>query len=105
MEVYGTEGYAIATDATTLRYRFRENNAEETRKLDTREAPSNDPISVLAAVVSGTLVLDKSDLYELSINLITVEIIDAAMNSAVRSEESGVGNECASTCRSRGWPI
>lgn len=84
MEVYGTDGYAIAVDATTLRYRFRENNMEETRKLDTRAAPFNDPFSVLAAVVDGSLVLPKSDLYGLSVNMTTVEILEAAMQSATQ---------------------
>ncbi|MEC3880972.1 Gfo/Idh/MocA family protein [Parapedobacter sp. 10938] len=87
MEVYGTQGYAIATDATTLRYRLqRDNAAEETRKLRPREAPFNDPFSVLAAVVNGSLVLDHSDLYGLPINIVTVEILEAAMKSAAQQK-------------------
>src|SRR5690606_28670480 len=87
MEVYGTQGYAVASDATTLRYRFRGGNtAEETRQLKSREAPFNDPFSVLAAVVNGSLVLDQSDLYGLSINIITVEILEAAMKSAAQQK-------------------
>lgn len=86
MEVYGTQGYAIAVDATTLRYRFRENNMEETRKLNPREAPFDDPFSVLAAVVDGSLLLDQSNLYGLSVNTITVEILEAAMKSAAQQK-------------------
>ncbi|MGV3762837.1 Gfo/Idh/MocA family protein [Parapedobacter sp.] len=87
MEVYGTRGYAIASDATTLRYRLQgANAAEETRKLKPREAPFNDPFSVLAAVVNGSLVLDQSDLYGLSVNTITVEILEAAIKSAVQQK-------------------
>ncbi len=86
MEVYGTQGYAIAADATTLRYRFRENNMEETRKLNPREAPFNDPFSVLAAVVGGSLLLDQSNLYGLPVNTITVEILEAAMKSAAQQK-------------------
>lgn len=82
MEVYGTDGYAIAADATTLRYRFPGNSSEETIKLPARSAPFDDPFSVLAAVVNGSLVLDKSDLYGLSVNTVTVEILEAAMQSA-----------------------
>ncbi len=86
MEVYGTQGYAKATDATTLHYRLRENNVEETRKLSPRAAPFNDPFSVLAAVVSGSLVLDQSDLYGLPINTVAVEILEAAMKSAAQQK-------------------
>lgn len=87
MEVYGTAGYAIATDATTLRYRLRDDNAmEDTRKLKPREAPFNDPFSVLAAVVNGSLVLDEADLYGLVTNIVTVEILEAAMKSAAQQK-------------------
>lgn len=86
MEVYGTQGYAIATDATTLRYRHREDNTEGTRKLRPREAPFNDPFSVLAAVVNGSLVLGELDLYGLSVNTIAVEILEAAIKSAAQEE-------------------
>ena len=87
MEVYGTQGYAIATDATTLRYRLRDDNAkEEMQKLKPREAPFNDPFSVLAAVVNGSLVLDETDLYGLPINIVTVEILEAAMKSAAQQK-------------------
>src|SRR5690606_30956555 len=86
MEVYGTQGYAIATDATTLRYRLRNDGEEEIRKLNVREAPFNDPFSVLAAVVNGSLVLDQLDLYGLPINIVTVEILEAAMKSAAQQK-------------------
>lgn len=82
MEVYGTKGYAIAADATTLRYRLPENKSEEILNLTDRPAPFHDPFSVLSAVVNGSLVLDELDLYGLSINTITVEILEAAMQSA-----------------------
>lgn len=82
MEVYGTEGYAIAVDAATLRHRLPTNRSEETVTLPPRPVPFDDPFSVLAAVVSGSLVLDKFDLYALPINTIAVEILEAAIQSA-----------------------
>ncbi|MBD1434910.1 Gfo/Idh/MocA family oxidoreductase [Sphingobacterium sp. DN00404] len=82
MEVYGTKGYAIAPDATTLQHRLSGNNKEEKTQLPARAAPFDDPFSVLAAVVNGSLALEKLDLYELTINCIVVEILDAAMQSA-----------------------
>lgn len=84
MEVYGTNGYAIAVDASTLRSRIRGNQQEETIQLQQRSAPYNDPFSVLAAVIKDSLVLDEFDLYGLPVNVIAVEILDAAMQSAER---------------------
>ena len=82
MEVYGNKGYAIAVDATTLRTRLQENKAEETTKLSPRPAPYNDPFSMLAAVVSGSIKLEKNDQYGLPVNVTAVEILEAAMKSA-----------------------
>ena len=82
MEVYGTNGYAVAVDAVTLRQRLNSGENESTVKLDARPAPHNDPFSFLSAVVAGTITLDDSDLYGLSINTIAVEILEAAMQSA-----------------------
>lgn len=82
MEVYGTKGYAIALDATTLQQRLLGNNKEERKELPARPAPFDDPFSVLAAVANGSLILNKLDLYELTVNCIVVEILDAAVQSA-----------------------
>ena len=82
MEVYGNKGYAIAVDATTLRTRLQENKVEETTKLSPRPAPYNDPFSMLAAVVSGSIKLEKNDQYGLPVNVTAVEILEAAMKSA-----------------------
>lgn len=82
MEVYGTKGYAVAVDATTVRERFQQKEPEERKKLDPRPAPFTDPFSVLADVVQGRLRLDENDLYELPINITVVEILEAAKASA-----------------------
>ena len=82
MEVYGTQGYAIAPNATTLRYREGESRTEETQGLAPRKAPFDDPFSVLAAVVNGSLVLEEWDQYGLPVNITTVEILEAAIQSA-----------------------
>jgi predicted dehydrogenase len=82
MEVYGTNGYAIAVDPTLVRQRLAERSPEETLKLAPRPAPFTDPFAVLAQVVRGRLVLDKYDMYQLPINVTVVEILDAAKESA-----------------------
>lgn len=82
LEVYGDKGYAIATDGTTVRERLEERSPEKVIKLDSRTAPYNDPFSVLAEVVSGRLQLDKYDQYGLPVNVLVVEILEAAKESA-----------------------
>ncbi|MDB5262679.1 MAG: oxidoreductase domain protein, partial [Adhaeribacter sp.] len=82
MEVYGDKGYAVAMNATTVRQRLEEKSPETTLKLEPRPEPYTDPFSLLAAVVSGRLKLDKNDLHELPVNITVVEILEAAKESA-----------------------
>ena len=82
MEVYGTQGYAVAVNATTVRQRLQEKSPEETLKLDPRPAPYLDPFSVLADVVRDRIVLDQNDLYGLPVNITVVQILEAAKRSA-----------------------
>jgi len=81
MEVYGTKGYAVAVDPTTVRERLQEKAPEEKKKIDPRPAPYTDPFSVLSDVVQGRLKLDENDLYGLPVNVTVVEILEAAKNS------------------------
>ena len=82
MEVYGNKGYAIAWNSTTLKTRLQENKPEEIVKLNPRPTPFNDPFSFLAAVVKGNYKMEKFDQYGLSVNVLAVEILDAAIKSA-----------------------
>lgn len=82
MEVYGNKGYAIAVNPTTVRQRLDKKSPEETIRIDPRPAPFTDPFSVLAEVVSGRMKLDRNDLYGLPVNVVVVEILTAAKESA-----------------------
>jgi predicted dehydrogenase len=82
MEVYGTTGYAVAANPTTVRQRLGERLPEETLKLDPRPAPFTDPFAVLAQVVRGRLKLNHNDQYGLPVNVTAVEILEAAKESA-----------------------
>ena len=82
MEIHGTKGYAVATDGTTVRQRLQERDPEQTLKLEPRQSPYNDPFSMLSAVVSGAVELAPFDQYGLPVNVIAVEILDAARESA-----------------------
>jgi predicted dehydrogenase len=82
MEVYGQTGYTHAVNRTTLTYRLSRTEPEQTVTLDERPAPHNDPFSYFAAVIRGEIVMDEYDLYGLPNNMIAVEILDAARESA-----------------------
>ena len=79
MEIYGRTGYLIAPDAQNLRLR-RGNSPETAVPVTPLTAPSQDPLSYLAAVVRGDL--KPSGLSSLEVNLIVTEILDAARKSA-----------------------
>jgi len=86
MQVYGTKGYAFASDAKTLHYRLGEGSREETMRLSARKPPFDDPFAVLAAVVNGALKLEEFDCYGLPVNVIAVAILDAAQRSATEEK-------------------
>jgi predicted dehydrogenase len=55
---------------------------EEKFELDARQKPFDDPFSVLRAGVRGEIKLDAFDPYSLENNLIVMEILEAAKESA-----------------------
>jgi predicted dehydrogenase len=79
MEVYGRTGYVLAPKMDLLRVRkANENESEVTPPALT--APQTDPLSYLAAVVKGEI--KPSGLSCLDVNMVVVEILDAARESA-----------------------
>lgn len=80
-EVYGTKGYAIAVNATQLRERFAESSPETSLTAPPLAAPEDTSLHYLAAVVRGQLV-PHGDLTALDTNVIVMEILDAARESA-----------------------
>jgi predicted dehydrogenase len=81
MEVYGQTGYVTTIDALNMQFRKNENEKETTLSAEATQFPRNDPFAYLAAVVRGSVPSD-SDLSSLRINMIVVEILDAARKSA-----------------------
>jgi predicted dehydrogenase len=81
MEVYGATGYAITVGADKVRIRH-EHDAEEhettAQPLPTRE---RDSLSYLAAVLRGQI-WPKGDLTALDTNVVAMQILDAARESA-----------------------
>lgn len=85
MEVYGMTGAIFSDNAKNLRVRMAKGYdgfEEEKFELDARQEPFDDPFSVLKAVVWGEIKLDAFDLYSLENNLIVMEILEAAKQSA-----------------------
>lgn len=82
MEVYGRTGYVISENRHDLRFRLNRKEAEQKIKLGDRPSPYNDPFALLEAVVRNKITLAPYDLYSVENNLIAVEILDAARESA-----------------------
>lgn len=82
MEVYGTKGYAIAVDRLRVRQRLGNRKSEEALEVSPLPEPLENPFLIFAEVIRGQRTLSLNDWYELPVNVITVEILDAARQSA-----------------------
>jgi predicted dehydrogenase len=79
MEIYGRTGYILAPEPGLLRLR-QAGKPESEIRAKPLTPPQNDPLSYLAAVVRGDI--RPSGLSSLEVNVIAVEILDAARESA-----------------------
>ena len=82
MEVYGETGYVIAANSTEIRTRLKGDRKEQNQVLEKRDYPYDDPFSFFAAVVRDEIILPEQDLSSLENNIIVMEILDAARESA-----------------------
>lgn len=85
MELYGTKGAIYSDNPTQLRVQLSKGYSdytEETFLLPERQEPFNDPFSVFAAVINGELQLEPFNVYALENNMVVMEILQAAINSA-----------------------
>ncbi len=82
MEVYGATGYVFSDNRTKLRIRLKGETEERTEALSELQNPYDDPFALLAAVVQKKISLPAYDLSSLENNLIVMEILDAALQSA-----------------------
>lgn len=87
MHIYGTEGYILIDDATTIRYRLAEKSEEKSKKVSPEAAPFNDPFTFFAAAVRGEIKIGPADLSSLENNLTVVEILEAASKSSKTGKE------------------
>lgn len=82
MEVYGKTGYIISENSTEMRTRYENDKKEKKETLDSLTDPYKDPFSLLAAVINNEISLSDYDLPSLENNIIVVEILEAAKESA-----------------------
>jgi predicted dehydrogenase len=81
MEVYGATGYAITVESDKLRTRHERDSEEQLIKLSPLSSPENDSLSYLGAVLRGEIA-PKGDLSSLDTNVVVMQILDAARESA-----------------------
>ncbi len=81
MEVYGQSGFVIA-DKNGLRFMTKPEKGEEEKEIPPRQKPYDDPFNFLTAVVRGTVAMNDDDLSSLAVNMVAMEILDAARRSS-----------------------
>ena len=81
MEVYGEKGYVFA-DREQLRFLRDASSNEIKEKVPSPAAPYNDPFLYMAAIIRGKIPADEQSLSSLGVNMIAMEILDAAKQSA-----------------------
>ena len=81
MEVYGARGFAITVGADKVRRRLAGENDERLTTASALDQPENDSMSYLAAVLEKRL-RPRGDLSALDTNIVVMQILDAARESA-----------------------
>lgn len=85
MEIYGLKGAIYADNPTDVRILSAEGYSgfeEEKLKLEYQNTPFEDPFTLFLAVINGDLILEEYALPSLENNMIVVEILSAAVESA-----------------------
>ena len=81
MDVYGRTGYAKTIDSDRIEVRKANEASGQTAEGKKLNAPYDDPLHYLGAVVSGEI-QEGNSLSSLATNLMASEILDAARQSA-----------------------
>ena len=81
MEVYGATGYAITVGADKLRVRHEHDSEEQMTTTNSLPPMERDSLSYLTAVLRGQIE-PKGDLTALDTNVVVMQILDAARESA-----------------------
>ena len=92
MEIYGQTGYIFA-DKDHIRFLTDPAGQEVKEKIPAREDPYHDPFRYMTALIRRTIPSDDTDLSSLSVNMIAMEILDAARRSAKSGRVISLKNE------------
>ncbi len=82
MEIYGKTGYIITTDNVHMKIKTSEKSPEQLITIESDKAIAVNPFSFFASVVRCKTKLAPNDPSSLSLNLIAMEILDAAIGSS-----------------------
>lgn len=82
MEVYGQTGYLIATNGSDMRLRLKNDKSETNEIINALNKPLDNPFSYFSAMVRGTIKKEVYDPTSLENNMIVMEILEAAKESA-----------------------
>jgi len=82
MEIFGKTGYILTTDNVHMKIRTSEQSPEQMLTIDQDKAIAQNPFSFFASVVRGKIELASNDPSSLSLNLVAMEILDSAVQSA-----------------------
>jgi predicted dehydrogenase len=82
MEIYGKEGYVKAVNANDVEFRRNRNAPLELLKITELPVGAKEPFNYFAKVILGEIVVKPTDLASSENNLIVVEILNAAKQSA-----------------------
>jgi len=94
MEIYGDAGYVITIDNQHMRRRNGATDAEATEKVTANDvAVYEDPFACFADVLNGKIILNDYDPYSLENNLMVVQILEAARESAKTGKTVLLTNE------------
>jgi predicted dehydrogenase len=86
MEVYLKSGIVVARDRLHVSYRMQEKDADTLLTLAERVAPYHDPFSFFRSVVRKEISLEKQDLSSLPVNMVVMEILEAAKESSKKGK-------------------
>jgi len=86
MELYGKTGYIICENSSDMSILLDHGDEKFTQQAAPRQPPFDDPFAYLAAVVRGEILVQPSDLSALENNLIVMEILEAAKESAQKGK-------------------
>lgn len=82
MEIYGKTGYIITRDNVHMKIRTSEQTQEQMAIIGADKAIAQNPFSFFASVVRGRIKLASNDPSSLSLNVVAMEILDCAVQSA-----------------------